>query len=143
MVDFRGCPACNPATGTWHQGRSARRTPLDLKRRSVGVPFDQRLLPSRHRATRIRQIDRICEVLSAVDVHTIRLRSSKDRSLPAVLGSQLYEALHASPATTSTIRRTTRRCTPFRMTCPCLKWPLFARTQLCRLEKNGPTRTRT
>lgn len=51
------------------------------------------LLLSRHRAARIKQIDRIREVLSAVDVHIVRVTSSKDRSLLAVLGSQLYDAL--------------------------------------------------
>lgn len=51
------------------------------------------LLISRRRSARIALIDRVCEILNGANVHIVRVRMSKDRSLPALLSSQLRHIL--------------------------------------------------
>lgn len=51
------------------------------------------LLTSRRRAARIALIDRVCGTLDGANVHVVRVRMSKDRSLPALLSSQFRNIL--------------------------------------------------
>ena len=69
-----------------------------VMRAENGRPTQGVLLVGRHRIARTAHINRICEVLSTTNVHVVRVRMSKGRSLPALLSSQLQEALQRMPA---------------------------------------------
>src|SRR5690348_11894516 len=71
---------------------------ISVMRAKSGRPTRGVLLVGRHHTTRTVHIDRICEVLSTANAHVVRVRMSKGRSLPALLSSQLQDALQRMPA---------------------------------------------
>ena len=70
---------------------------IAIMRAKSGRPTKGVLLVGRHRTVRTAHIDRICEVLSTANTHVVRVRMSKGRSLPALLSSQLQDALQRMP----------------------------------------------